>query len=212
MSAEPGASFSVSDFVRHHFESGCSALRGTPMWVWPIPFVFGFLVYLLIDTPLGIVTTKAVEEIVGQVISGMAVVAAFWVHRRADVFFTLLLTLFSFTLFLRELHFWGTSEAVFVALAALAWWASSRREEVLPYLRITYVGPSLAAALWIYIVTQIVDQHYLLTAGLVPLDDYLSWNDNVEETLETVGHLFLLSAAVLTGRAVLKPPAAEPGA
>lgn len=208
MSVESGSTFSIADFVRHHFESGMGALRGTPWWVWPLPLVFAGLVLLLLQTPLDVITSKPVQELAGPVVMGVTAAFALFVHRKMQVFFTLLLALFTSALFLREWHFWGTTEAILVVLAALAWWASSRREDILPFLRQSSVGALLSAALWIYVVTQFMDQHYLLSFNLFTVENYVKWNDNVEETLETVGHLFVLAAVVLTYRdATERPPA-----
>lgn len=200
MSVEPGSTFSAADFVRHHFDSAMGAARGTPWWVWPLPLVIAGIVLLLLLTPLAVITSKPVQELAGPYVTGLTAAFAIFVHRQKRAFFTLLLALFTTTLFLREWHFWGTTEATLVALAALAWWASSRRENILPFLRQSSVGALLCAALWIYVVTQFMDQHYLLSLNLFTVDDYVKWNDNVEETLETIAHLLVLAAVVLTYR------------
>ena len=71
------------------------------------------------------------------------------------------------------------------------------------------MGGLLCAALWIYAIAQIMDQHYLLTLHLVSLDEYLKWNDNIEETLETVGHLFVLAAVIVTYLKARPSPASK---
>lgn len=198
MAVESGVPFSLTGFVRHHFGSAMSALRNTPLWVWPLPLLFAGIVLLLLQTPLGIITSKNVQELAGPIVMGVTAALSILLHYKLRVFFTLLLACFTGALFMREWHFWGTTEAILVALAALAWWASSRREEIIPYLREYHVGGLLCAALWIYAISQIMDQHYLLTLHLVSLNEYLKWNDNIEETLETVGHMFVLVAVIVT--------------
>lgn len=207
MAVESGVPFSLTDFVRHHFESATRAARGMPLWIWPLPLVLAGLVLLVLQTPLAGITSKPVQELAGPYVTGLTAAFAIFVYRQKRAFFILLLALFTTTLFLREWHFWGTTEATLVALAALAWWASSRREDIMPWLQTPHIGGALGAALWTYVITQFMDQHYLLSLNLFTVEDYVKWNDNVEETLETIGHLFVLAAAVMAFRAEPKPTA-----
>lgn len=200
MAVESGVKFSVTEFVRHHFDSVAGAVRGAPLWVWPLPFIVAGAVLLLLQTPLAAMTSKPFHEAVGPSLTGLTAAAALVVHRKMRVFFSLLLACFAAAIFIREWHFWGTTQAVLVALAALAWWASSRREEILPYLRVPPVGGLLMGALWLYVVAQFLDQHFLLSMNLFSVNDYVRWNDNVEETLETTGHLMILAAVLFTWR------------
>jgi len=174
------------------------ALRNTPLWVWPLPLIFAGLILLLVQTPLGIITSKPVQELIGPSTMIATTLLAVFVHRKVGVFFTLLSACFAGAIFMREWHVWGTEQAIFVALAALAWWASSRREEIIPYLRQSNVGALLCTALLCYAASQFMDQDILLKLDLVTISDYKKWNDNLEETLETVGHLFVLAAVVMT--------------
>lgn len=212
MSVESGVPFSLTDFVRHHFESGMMALRNVPLWVWPLPFLFAGLILLIVQTPLAIVTTKPVQELIGPSTMIATTLLAVFVHRKVGVFFTLLLACFAGAIFMREWHVWGTEQAIFVALAALAWWASSRREEIIPYLRKSNVGGLLCTALLCYAASQFMDQDILLKLDLVAINDYKQWNDNIEETLETIGHMFIFAAVVMTYLSVARKPSEKASA
>lgn len=200
MAIESGAPFAVSGFLRHHVESGFLVLRGAPYWVFAVPFAIIAVVALLLQTPLAVIASKPVQEFVGIYLAALTAILAFILHYKRRVFFTLLLSCLTACLFLREWHFWGTTEGVLVALAALAWWASSRRDDILPVLQNSLAGPLLLAAFWTYAVSQFLDQHYLLSLDLVAVRDYLNWHNHLEETLETSGHLMILTAVLLTWR------------
>lgn len=183
---------------QHHWQSAIFTLRGIPWWVWPLPFVIAAAVFLFVQTPMGWLTGKLPQEVTGLVLIGITASIAAYGYWRVGGFVPLFLALLTATLFLREWHFWGTNSGVYVAFVALCWWASMRRDDLAPLFRRPLARGLLLGALWTYTVSQVVDQHVLIS-----LPDYLSWHNNVEELLENSGHLMLLAFVVLSYRTEL---------
>ncbi|GBE43439.1 MAG TPA: hypothetical protein ENH05_03240 [Rhizobiales bacterium] len=195
MTNDASRRFPLESTVRHHLGSAKAALLGAPYWVWPLPFLLSAGIFLILQSPIGWFTEKPVQEIVAPVVIGLAAVLALFVHRWVREFFTLLLACFVWALFLRELHFYGTSNGAYAAIILLAWWASSRRDEIRDFLKWPSIRGLLAASLWTYFVTKLFDRHYFSF-----LPGYYSWNNNVEESLETLAHAMVLALVVVTLR------------
>lgn len=189
---------------RHHFGSALSALLGTPWWVWFVPFVIGAGVLLAMHTPLGWLTDKRIQEVAGPFIIGVTAAIALYGYWRSRGFLPLVLAIFCCALFFREWHFWGSSTGFVLVFLFLAWWASMRRDELAPWLQRRAVRGLLGSAVWTYFISQVLDRNVLLF-----LPDYLSWHNNVEETLENSGHALVLALVVLTYRSALASDAAS---
>ena len=196
-------SISITSLVSHHFGSVRTALFGIPYWVWPLPFLLSAGILLLLPTPAAWLTGKPLQEVMAPWLVGLTAVFATIVHRRVGTFFSLLLACFVWALFLRELHFWGTDKGFFIAVLALAWWASLRRDEIRDYLSRQMIGGLLSGALWTYFVAMVFDYHVL---SFLPA--YYDWTDNIEETLENLGHLMVVGAVVATLRIGKHPDSA----
>ncbi|MGD9867273.1 MAG: hypothetical protein AB7U38_04645 [Hyphomicrobiales bacterium] len=181
---------------RHHFESAMAALLGTPWWAWFVPFLIGGCVLLLMQTPLGWITDKRIEEVLGPIIMGITAAIAIHGYWRSRGFLTLILAIFCCALFFREWHFWSSSTGFVLAFAFLLWWASMGRDELKPWLAQPRVRGLLTSAMWTYFISQVLDRNILLS-----LPDYLSWHNNVEETLENSGHLMVLALVLTVQRA-----------
>ena len=199
----------IGDTFSYHLNSARAALTGLPLWVWPVPVVLALAVLGVTFSPLGWVTAKPVQEIAAPVVIGMTAVLSFFVHRWTRETFTLLLTVFCWTLFARELHFTGTNNGAYIAIVVLAWLASTKRAEIVHYLRQRPVSGLLGSAVLTYFVTKLFDRGYFSF-----LLEYRLWHSNVEETMETCGHLMVFALVVVTlhaGSALSRMRAPEPG-
>ena len=175
--------------------SAKDALIGTPLWVWPVPALLCVIVLLILQTPVGWITTKPVQEIAAPTLIGLTAGLAVAVHCWLRTLFTLMLASFAVALFLRELHFTGTNNGFYLAVIILAVWASAKREEIREFISNRWIAGLLACAVWTYFVTKLFDRHYFSF-----LPNYVAWENNAEESLETLGHLMVFVAVVLTLR------------
>lgn len=198
----------IRNTLSYHLNSAKAAITGLPLWVWPVPIVLALAALAVTFSPLGWMTAKPVQEVAAPVVIGMTAVLSFFVHRWTRETFTLLLTVFCWTLFARELHFTGTNNGAYIAIVVLAWLASTKRAEIGYFLRQRPVSILLGGAMLTYFVTKVFDRGYLAF-----LPDYRIWHSNVEETMETCGHLMVFALVVFTlhvGSALSRTRAAEP--
>jgi len=187
----------ISGWVRYHLATLRMTVTGVPHWVWPLPVILGLAIIALMQTPFGWVTDKQYQEIVAPTVIGLAACLSLFVHRWTGATFTLILACFCWALFLREIRFPGSSKGMYASLFILACWASVRRDEVRTYLARKPIASLLAAASWTYFFTKLLDQHHLSF-----LPRYYDWNNNVEESLETLAHLMVFALVVAALRAV----------
>ncbi len=187
--------FDIAGTILHHLESAKMTLLGIPFWVWPMPFLLGVVILLIRQSPIGWLTEKPVQEIIAPTVICLTAVLVLFVHRWARELFTIMLAVLVWALFMRELHFIGTSWALYATVVVLAFLASAKRDELSEFLGQRSIGALLGLSLWTYIVSKMFDRHYF---SFLPA--YHDWNNNVEETLETCGHLFVLSLVVMTLR------------
>lgn len=195
MANDPAKIFTIADTFRHHLGSAKAALTGMPYWVWPLPILLCAGIILITQTPIGWVTEKGVQEIAAPVAIGLTAGLVLFVHYWTRAFFTLLLACFVWALFLRELHFTGTSNGLYISLIVLAWLASSRRDEISDFLKWPSIRALLGCALWTYFITKLFDRHYVSF-----LPGYADWHNNVEESLETLAHAMVFALVVMTLR------------
>ncbi len=187
--------FDITGTIRHHFESAKMALLGIPFWVWPLPFVLCLVILLIRQTPIGWMTEKPVQEIIAPTVICLTAILVLFVHRWTRELFTLMLAALVWALFMRELHFIGTSRALYATIIVLAVLASYKRDEIAEFLNQRAIGTLLPLAMWTYFVSKLFDRHVFRS-----LPDYALWHDNVEETLETSGHVMTFALVVMTLR------------
>ena len=195
MANDAAKTFNIAGTLRHHLGSAKAALFGIPYWVWPLPVFLCAGIILIVQTPIGWLTEKPIQEIAAPVVIGLTAGLVVCVHRWMREFFTLLLACFVWALFLRELHFAGTSNGLYIALIVLAWLASSRRDEISDFLKWPSIRALLSCALWTYFITKLFDRHYVSF-----LPGYADWHNNVEESLETFAHVMVFALVVMTLR------------
>ena len=187
--------FNIAGTILHHLESAKMTLLGIPFWVWPMPFLLCIVILLIRQTPIGWMTEKPVQEIIAPTVICLTAVLVLFVHRWTRELFTLMLAVLVWALFMRELHFYGTGRGLYATVIVLAFLASAKRDKLGDFLGQRSIGALLGLSLWTYIVSKMFDRHYF---SFLPA--YHDWNNNVEETLETCGHLFVLSLVVMTLR------------
>jgi hypothetical protein len=187
--------FDIAGTIRHHFESAKIALLNTPYWVWPLPFLLCVVILLIRETPIGWMTEKPVMEIIAPTIIGLTAMLVLFVHHWTRELFTLMLACLVWALFMRELHFYGTSRGLYITIIVLTVMASYKRDELKEFLSQRAIGTLLPLALWTYFVSKLFDRHVFRS-----LPDYALWHDNVEETLEASGHVITLALVVMTLR------------
>ena len=142
---------------------------------------------------MGWITGKPVQEIAAPVVIGLAAGLSIAVHYRLRQLFSLMLACFSVALFFRELHFPGTTFGIYSSVLVLGVWATVKWERIRDFAANREIAGLLACAIWTYFLTKLLDRHYLSF-----LPGYYGWHNNVEETLETFGHLMVFAAVVAT--------------
>jgi hypothetical protein len=195
MASTSSKKFDIAGMIRHHFESAKMALLSIPIWVALVPVLLCIVILLIRQTPIGWFTEKPVQELAAPVVIGLTAGLALIVHYWLREFFTLLLACFVWALFLRELHFVGTSTGLYISIILLAWWASSRRDEIRDFVKWPSIRALLSCSIWTYFVTKLFDRHYF---SFLPY--YNDWNNNVEESLETIAHVMVFALVVVTLR------------
>lgn len=195
MASKTTKKFDIAGTIRHHFESAKMALLNIPFWVWPLPFLFCVVILLIRQSPIGWMTEKPNQEIIAPTVICLTAILVLFVHRWTRELFTLMLACLVWALFMRELHFFGTSRALYITVIVLAVMASYKRDELAEFLSQRAIGTLLPLALWTYFVSKQFDRHVFSF-----LPDYVLWHDNVEETLETCGHVLTFSLVIATLR------------
>ncbi|NKB53314.1 MAG: hypothetical protein GKR97_14005 [Rhizobiaceae bacterium] len=179
--------------IRIHWDSGWAALGATPLPAFAIPFFAAGLILLIRLSPVGWATEKPVQEIIAPTVLALAAGSVLLVHHWTRAKFTLMLSLFVWALFLRELHFEFMNGGILFALAGLMWWLSNVRHELVEWLSCFWIRLWLAGSFCTYFISDMMDRHLFYF-----LPHYRSWNDNVEETLETFGHLMVFALVLMT--------------
>ncbi|MES2788756.1 MAG: hypothetical protein V4719_03975 [Planctomycetota bacterium] len=132
-------------------------------------------------------TGKDFQEILGPSILAAAVVLAvyfWWVERHVCRAWVICLPI---VLLCRELHFPGTGAGVYVGLVVLAISAVRHRERLMPVWNCSSLcGWWFGAVSW-YVLAVSVD-----SGAWKFLPHSLLWGVNLEETMESVGHMFVL--------------------
>lgn len=176
-------------------KTAVDVLKSISLLVWLLPFVLSLVIWAITKTPIGWMTEKPVQEIVAPVVIGMTAALVLAVHRWVGTRFSLLLACFVWSLFFRELHFWGTNNGFYIALVAIIIWGWLSRSQISEFLQCRVIRFLLSGAFMIYLLSKIVDRGYLAF-----LPDFVVWRHNLEETLETCGHLMVFALVVMTLR------------
>ncbi len=174
----------VRAIARGGFEAGRIALR-SPAWIWVVPFLVVPVSIALHYSPIAVVVSKPVQEIIAPtVIATATALAALAFRRRPGAWAGWLLAL-CVSLFARELHLPGTNLGFYIVFVILVLWACANFDRVHASLPSGAPVHLLVAALWLYLASKAFDRNYVAA-----LPAYWVWHDAAEETLETVGHIF----------------------
>ena len=173
-----------------HVQNLRAVLRQLSPWMLLVPLAATGGIAIVLNSPAGWLTDKITQEIVGPSILAVAALVAlvFWVETRH--FYGKCLFLLSGALFCRELHFWGTNDGIYLMLILIFWHASSRFEATKPFTADRSQVNLLVCALWTYFITKTFDRAWWWF-----LPGWKNWHDNLEETLESFGHLTILMLA-----------------
>lgn len=185
--------------IKQHFETGMAVLRNLPFAVVLVPFILFALIYLVSRTGLAWMFEKPVQEIVAPVTIGLAfaVAVASWYWVRDCL--TFLIALLCLALFLRELHFEWTNGGIYFLLGGLALLASHMRPALSDVIFNKSLGWMFFGAMLTYALADAVDRHWVIF--LEPLlGPEPTWQNYVEETLETVGHMLIFGLVIVTLR------------
>lgn len=170
-----------------------------PGWAWSVPLL-ALLVLFLVPGPLlpwfvgkYAWTGKDFQEILGpSLLGGAVLVGLFQCLLRPSACRFWLLSLPA-VLLCRELHFAGTGTGVYVALIAIVVTAVRHERRLSPIWNCRHICGCLFAAACLYGLAVSVDSGVW---KFLPLAQW--WGVNLEETLESSGHSFIL-AAILCG-------------
>ncbi len=156
--------------------SALETVKSVPVAMWFMPLILSFAIWAFARTPLGWMTEKPVQEIAAPVVIGITAALMIAVHQWVGAKFSLLLACFVWSLFLRELHFWGTNNGFYIAFVVLVIWGWLSRHQMEEFLNQTSIRYFLSGALLIYLFSKIVDRGYLSF-----LPDFKMWRHNLEE-------------------------------
>jgi hypothetical protein len=180
--------------------SGVDTVKSIPLLMWGMPFVLSLVIWVIARTPVGWMTEKQVQEIAAPIVIGLTAGLVLMVHKWVQTRFSLILACFVWSLFLRELHFWGTNNGFYIALVAIVIWSWVSRSQLVDFLQYISIRYFLSGAFLIYLLSKIVDRGYLAF-----LPEFTSWRHNLEETLETSGHVMVFCLVVMTYRIATLP-------
>ena len=147
------------------------------------------IVAITIDSWTGVewFEEKGLQEILAPSILAVAVVVALMFWARAGDFYSRWLVFLCIALFCRELHFWGTNNGIYLALALLVWFALRNMESMGPFVNSRVAVSLFAGAMVTYGVTKTLDRGYWRFISGWP-----NWQDSMEESLESTGHFMVL--------------------
>jgi len=172
-------------------------VSGLPVWAWFVPGLAVALLFLVSGPLLPWFvgkyawTGKDCQEILGPSLLGAAVaVGSFQCLLRMSLCRIWLLCI-PITLLCRELHFSGTGTGVYVALAAIVWYGVRNSVRLQPVWNCRNACGCLFSAACLYALAVSVDSGVW---KFLPLSQW--WGVNLEETLESIGHLTILGSTL----------------
>lgn len=127
-------------------KTAVDVLKSIPVLVWLLPFVLSLIIWAISTTPIGWMTDKPVQEIAAPVVIGMTAALVLAVHRWVGAKFSLLLACFVWSLFFRELHFWGTNNGFYIAFVAIMIWGWLSRNQISEFLQCRVIRFFLSGA------------------------------------------------------------------
>jgi hypothetical protein len=174
-----------------------NVLSALPVWAWFMPVVAVTMLLLASGPALPWFvgkyawTGKDFQEILGPSLLGAALfVAAFQCVLRGGVCRVWMLCI-PLTFLCRELHFAGTGTGVYVGLAAIIWFAIRNAGRLQPIWNCRNACGAWFGAACFYGLAVTVD------SGVWKfLPHAQAWGVNLEETMESLGHLLILSATL----------------
>lgn len=160
-------------------------------WILVIPAALTAWIGTQTAHPLWQYTRKPYQEILGPSILAVAAVlsVAVWLKRRN--FYHRWLAILSVGLFCREIDFQGASTGIYITVALLTWYASCNIESMKPYTENRLLVTLFVGAFITYFAAITVDR-----AVWKFLPHHRLWRDSIEETLESLGHLMILSVII----------------
>ena len=170
-------------------------LRRYGQW-WPVLLGFAamLLVYIASWFHQRELLSKNSNESIALILLGISI-AGFLLQ--TVVFrsqFHLLMAIMCTALFCREWHFLGSSEALYVTIAMLAFWAVKRKELFKRILAKDRLKIWMAATLATYVLSQLIARRVFRRLHL-PWESQL--HIHLEETVETTGHLMMIVVCIL---------------
>ncbi len=186
----------ISKIIMFNLTSIVMLLRVPSVLIWILPFIAAVIIWLLSLTPVAVVFSKPIQEIIAICILTINIIVILTAHVKMRKFVTLWLLLLGIALLCRELHFYGTNRGFYIALILLATWCAVKRVKFVQEIQSTGGARLLVGALWMYCMTKVMDRDYLYF-----MPKYEEWNDYVEESMESVGHIMILTMSVIILRA-----------
>lgn len=160
-------------------------------WILLAPISLAIWIGTQTDHPLWQYTRKPLQEQIGPGILAVAVLCAvgYWAVERG--FYQRWLVLLTSCLLCREIHFWGTSNGAYIGIPLLFWYASSHMSAMRPHVDRRLICTLFVGGFFTYVAAITVDR-----AVWKFLPQHRLWRDNVEETLESLGHLMILGMVI----------------
>ena len=165
--------------------------------LWPAliaPLVLLF-VYLARDQGWEWVQRKPLHEALALVLTSIALGLFTWTAYRTHDPLQLVLAALSATFLMREIHFYGSHRATYLALAAIVIWTWRWRERLLEPIGRGSTRRWLYSALLVYLLSQLMDRR-----GLRILPHEQAIHVALEEMLENAAHLLWITTAIVTRR------------
>lgn len=105
------------------------------------------------------------------------------------------LSILGFTLFCRELHFIGSSITSYTILIIMALIVFRHPDRLRPLFKVRWASSFFAMTWLLYLTSQLIDRGVIKRVGWVLLQNPewdIPYSSNIEESLESLGGLFLL--------------------
>jgi len=165
-------------------------MRRIELWSLFVPLALTIALWLLISAGV-LRLEKGPLEITAVVVSGLfMIVAAIRFVFNRHVFF-LWCAVMLLVIMCREIHFRGTSEAVYICLLGLLGIAVLKYERFERYLSDPLLINLLVAGFFTYFISQTIDQRWW---KFVPAEKIV--HVSLEEALELVGHCYIGSTSL----------------
>jgi hypothetical protein len=197
MTSHPSAHSSLASRLRSvaqfHVRNAAAALRYFSPWILLVPAIAMWLIIVDSRTGFGWFEEKSTQEILAPTVLSVAIFIAALFWARAGGFYSRWLLLLSIALFCRELHFWGTNNGIYFAILFLVWYASRHADRMSPLFQNRAAMSLFGGAMVTYVITKTFDRAYWSF-----IHGWTDWQDTMEESLETIAHLLILSLVVVS--------------